>query len=103
MLLGCDASIRYELTNFNKGWLFNIRIFFFAAALQQVRIVLIEIIKPKEYGNLLILNRDNTQVRTQVGTHTGTPPTHTLRVSSMKYIILLYSVLIHKINVVAAI
>jgi hypothetical protein len=24
MLLGCDASIRYELTNFNKGWLFNI-------------------------------------------------------------------------------
>jgi hypothetical protein len=24
MLLGCDASIRYELTNFNKGWLFNV-------------------------------------------------------------------------------
>ena len=24
MLLGCDASIRQELTNFNKGWLFNI-------------------------------------------------------------------------------
>jgi len=23
MLLGCDASIRYELTNFNKGWLYN--------------------------------------------------------------------------------
>ena len=28
MLLGCDASIRYELTNFNKGWLFNILIIF---------------------------------------------------------------------------
>lgn len=44
MLLGCDASIRYELTNFNKGWLFNILICVF----NKIRWKWIKTIKPND-------------------------------------------------------